>query len=202
MPHTEPSEGAARPARAEILDAASALFDEGGAEGLTIRRLTLRSGYTPPAIYHEFGDKAGLLEALLERAFHRVVDRLDREQEVAESDDALLRRLYHEMVSFGREHPELWRLLEVRRPEKAQLVVAFEAARKRIEAPLERMAERGEFRVELEVARQSLWALLHGVISLPRSRPDVEWRSEMAEIAFDALLSGLLTDPRANGGSA
>ena len=81
MPRPEPpsqGETPARDPRREILAAASALLDEGGAEGLTIRRLALRCGYTAPAIYAEFGDKAGLLDAVLRDAIDDLIERVEQ----------------------------------------------------------------------------------------------------------------------------
>ena len=54
------------------------------------------------------------------------------------------------------------------------------------------MVTAGTLPLDPELFRQALWALLHGAISLPASRPDVEWVAGFEEVAFDALLSGLL----------
>ena len=58
-------------ARRTILDAAELLLPEVGHDGFSIRRLVARCGYSAPTIYHYFGDKAGLIEALLEERCHR-----------------------------------------------------------------------------------------------------------------------------------
>ena len=65
--------------------------------------------------------------------------------------------------------------------------------RQRIEAPIAGVA-RDFGAVDPDTFRQAFWALLHGLISLPASRPDVDWRPELADVAFDALLAGLLRD--------
>ncbi|MDH4571557.1 TetR/AcrR family transcriptional regulator [Salinicola acroporae] len=57
--------------RAKLIDAARAAFAEKGYAGASMDELTARAGLTRGALYHHFGDKRGLLAA--------VVDRLDSE---------------------------------------------------------------------------------------------------------------------------
>lgn len=179
----------ARDPRREILAAASALLYEGGAEGLTIRRLALRCGYTAPAIYAEFGDKAGLLDAILRDAIDKLKERVQGLPKQSEPRDQMLQQ-FKEVVRFGREHPTHYRLMEAMTLEQVLPIPNALATRQQLEAPVVGLAR--EFAsVDPETFRQVFWALLHGLISLPASRPDVEWRPDLAEVAFDALLAGL-----------
>src|SRR5688572_2648919 len=107
----------ARDPRREILAAASALLYEGGAEGLTIRRLALRCGYTAPAIYAEFGDKAGLLDAILRDAIDKLTQRVHDLPKPSEPREQMLQQ-FKEVVRFGREHPTHYRLMEAMTPEQ------------------------------------------------------------------------------------
>ena len=65
-------------ARRAILDATQALLVEGGFERFSMRRLADRCGYTPPTVYYYFGDKQGLIDALLEERFSLLLSRLRR----------------------------------------------------------------------------------------------------------------------------
>jgi AcrR family transcriptional regulator len=201
MPQPETNAGGtpARDPRREILSAASALLHEGGSEGLTIRRLALRCGYTAPAIYQIFGDKAGLLDAILREAIDALIERTSHVPEDLEPSERL-RRQFREIVRFGREHPTNYRLIEALRPDQVPPVIDVKETEQRFAAPIDHMVRDGQLAVDPELFRQALWALLHGAISLPASRPDVEWRAGFEEVAFDALLAGLLL--KAGGGSA
>src|SRR5437867_2183363 len=190
MPRPESHAGDAsipvRDPRREILAAASALLYESGSEGLTIRRLALRCGYTAPAIYHIFGDKAGLLDAILREAIDELFERIAKVPEHAEPRERI-RMQFRECVRFGREHPTNYRLIEALRPDQVPPIVDIEATTKRLNEPLERVARESEGSHDVEMLHQALWALLHGLISLPASRPDVEWREGFEEGAFDAM---------------
>ena len=67
-------------ARRAILDATESILLEDGEELLSIRKLALRCGYTAPTIYHYFRDKDGLIDALLEERFSRLLQRVRRVQ--------------------------------------------------------------------------------------------------------------------------
>ena len=201
MPRPESRAGdtPARDPRREILDAASALLYEGGVEGLTIRRLALRCGYTAPAIYHIFGDKAGLLDAILRETIDELFERIAQVPEHTEPRERI-RMQFREIVRFGREHPTNYRLIESLRPDQVPPIVDVEETTKRLNEPLERIAREGEVAHDPEMMHQALWALLHGVISLPASRPDIEWRDGFEEVALDAMLAGLMG--RSDGGTS
>ena len=50
--------------RERILDAARDLFEQDGAEGLSMRKVAAKVGLTPMAIYRHFADKDALMDAL------------------------------------------------------------------------------------------------------------------------------------------
>ena len=187
-------------ARGVILDAAEELLLDEGLDGFTMRGLAKRCGYTAPTIYHYFGDKKGLLDTLLEQAFSGLVKELERVPASGDPVDAL-RSQFHAMARFGLDNPKHYRVMLSARPEDDP-VSSNEEARRRIEAPLEELFEAGRLRIaNLEAARQALWALLHGLISLQTSRPDVEWVAELAGFGLEAMLEGLLV-PGDSGGRA
>jgi len=56
----------------EILDAALALLDQGGAAAVSVRGIAARVGVAPNAVYTYFPDKAAVVKALVERLLSEV----------------------------------------------------------------------------------------------------------------------------------
>jgi len=181
-------------ARRTILDATEALLLDGGYEGFSMRRLARRCGTSAPTIYHYFGDKQGLLDALLEERLRRLVAQLKRARCDADPVDEV-RALALAFVRFGLRNPAHHGLLMLPRDPTLAPLAAGEKARALLEAPLERLAEAGRLRVDdARAAGQSLWALLHGVISLRTTRPDHDWAPKLVENGIDALIRGLVSE--------
>lgn len=73
QPGRPPSE--ARPeTREALLEAANRLFARHGAGEVSLRRLATEAGVTPAMVHYYFGGKEGLYDAMLERAFARVIE--------------------------------------------------------------------------------------------------------------------------------
>jgi AcrR family transcriptional regulator len=180
-----------------ILDATETLLLVEGVEGFSIRRLVERCGYTAPTIYHHFGDKHGLLEALLEERFQKLFRSLRR---VPRRDDpaAYLREMARTFVRFGLRHPRHYQVLSL--PQKADWTPppSIEESREMLERPWVELWEAGRLRAgDVESAGQALWSLAHGLIVLISSRPDHPWSKTVIDDAIDALLRGLVAPPPA-----
>ncbi len=179
--------------RRTILDATEALLVAGGYEGFSMRRLVGRCGFTAPTIYHYFGDKRGLIDALLEERFSRLMRQLQR---VPRGGDpvAYLRALAQAFVRFGLRNTTHYRLLMTPRPKGSPPPRSAEAARAVFDAPMLELANQGRLRTDdLECAMQSIWSLLHGQISLRIVRPDFGWSRSLLDVSLDALLEGLVS---------
>lgn len=94
-PRGRPAAEAARPSRDEMVEAALHLLDEKGPAALTMRALAGRLGVTPMTIHHHFGDRAGLIEALADRAYGGVAATDSGPEEKA---IAGLLRAYHSAI--------------------------------------------------------------------------------------------------------
>ena len=183
------AEGARDPRRA-ILEAAEALLVEGGTAGLSVRRLVARCGVSAPTIYHHFGDKQGLIDALLEERFGELVRMLE---EARRPGDALatLRAHLRLFARFGLRNPNHYRLLALVREPDLPPPPAAERVRALLREPLRRLEEERRLRVpDAEVAQQVLWALVHGLISLRAARPDHPWAPNLVDEAVEAALRG------------
>jgi len=176
-------------ARAAILEATENILVEQGYSQFSMRKLAARCGYTAPTIYHYFGDKDGLFGTLLELRMQELV--IDLEAASTESDPVQhMRAIYLCFAFFGLRNPAHYRLMMTARP-GAEPLASGERARAMLEAPLVRLhrAER-LLMSDLEAAKQTFWALLHGLISLQLARPDIEWTEDIVEASLDALIRG------------
>ena len=189
-------------AQRAILDASEALLLENGYEAFTMRRLADRCGYTTPTIYHYFGDKLGVIDALVEERLRRLLARLRR---VRREDDpvATVKALAKAFVHFGLQNPIHYQLLTVPRPANSPPPTAAVEAREFFEAPIVTLAEAGRLGAHtVEETKQCLWVLLHGIISMQTARPDEGWSKTLLETSLDSMMTGLLSSaPRRNGGS-
>ena len=184
-----------RDARRSILDSATEVLRRDGADALTMRRVAARSGCSAPTLYHYFRDKTALLDAMLEAAFAELVAELDR-LPIERDPLAALRVQCLAIVRFSLANPTHFRLMSEARPDDTPPLSSHAQAQQRLESPLARLAAAGRLRVELETAKQSLWSLLHGLVSIQASRPDVAWSADLAPTSLDALIRGLLRPAR------
>lgn len=183
-------------ARRAILDATAALLLEGGYEDFSMRRLADRCGYTAPTIYHYFGDKPGLIDALLEERFRSLLRHLRRVPSVGDAEADLI-AMARAFTRFGLRNPTHYWLLTTARGADAVPPRSAEEARAVMEAPLRKLEAEGRLALDdFEATQQALWALLHGVISLRSSRQDYAWVPDMAERSIDAMIRGLVEPAR------
>lgn len=188
-------------ARRAILDAAEAILLEDGQELLSIRKLALRCGYTAPTIYHYFRDKDGVIDALLEERFSRLLQRVRR---VQEGPDPVvnLREFARAFLRFAASNPTFYRVMIRGSSDGGERKVrAAEQAREIMVGPLAALAKQGRLWTEdLDAALQSLWAVLHGVVALRLGNPKYAWSKNLPEVAIETVLRGLVrTAPARNG---
>lgn len=198
MAQMQPAERRRQQSRAEtrraILDATEALLVEDGFEAFSMRRLAERCGYTPPTIYHHFGDKQRLIDALLEERFRVLVGAL---RTTATSADPVenLRATSVAFTRFGLDNPTFYALLSQPRPDPDEPVPpAAEEARTAMERPLVQLAEEGRLRADVEATQQVFWAFLHGFVLLRTHRSDVFFHADVLEVGLEALMRSLIRD--------
>jgi AcrR family transcriptional regulator len=179
-------------ARRTILDATEFLLIESGGFDFSIRSLSKRCGYSAPTVYHYFGDKDGLIDALLEERVAGLADAIDR---VAVTGEALadLRAVLRVFVAFGAAHPTFDRLMwTVSSKGQTRTTPAMERLRARVGPPLHALAESGRLcDVDVDTAGQMIWALLHGLSALRVNDPDHPWVPNLGERAIETLLRGM-----------
>ncbi len=157
-----------------------------------MRRLAERCGVKAPTIYHYFGDKHGLIDALLEERFAEIVEHL---RSVPEAEDPLVTvgRLGREFIAFVRRNPTQYRLLTLPRSDALPTPPSAEKAIALVQRPLHQLQAQGRLAApDVETAHQAIWATLHGVLHLRIVRPGYPWADDVEQIALDAVTRGLV----------
>jgi len=201
--------------REKILDAARELFVTEGYEGVSMRRVAEKIEYSPTAIYVHFADKEELFRELCHQDYARLAEVF---QSSVMSTDPIerLRQIGRVYIEFGMRNPNHYKFMFmatqpprdpdeedreiIGNPEKDAYAFLKWAVQQAIDA--------GCFRKELrdaEVISQTLWASVHGVISLEIAKGRdawVEWRpiKDRMELMLDLALRGLVREPSGESG--
>jgi AcrR family transcriptional regulator len=200
--HEQRREAARDLARRAILDATQELLLEVGYDDFSIRRLVERCGYAAPSIYHYFGDKDGLLGALIDERIQKLTAQLKRVPRGADPV-ANIRGLALAFVRFGMKNPEHFRLLFTPRAGDQTPPPSGEEARRLIEATLTELWNAGRLRCgDPQTAGQALSVLCQGLVWSRIARPDYAWGKTLNEDSIDALLRGLVASDDAATRSA
>jgi AcrR family transcriptional regulator len=118
--------------RRSLLDAAGAVLAERGIDGASTRAIYKRAGVKAPTLYHHFGDKRGLMDAVVTDAFERY---LAEKRRLRPTGDPFvdLRRGWDAHVAFARANPIIYQLMSRqaatgRPPRHARATVSFARA--------------------------------------------------------------------------
>lgn len=98
-------------AREQLLETASAIMREGDIVDISLSELSLRSGLNSALVKYYFGNKAGLMKALLDRDMAGIVQSVDALLAKDMAPDARLRRHIGAVVETFYQTPYLNRLL-------------------------------------------------------------------------------------------
>jgi AcrR family transcriptional regulator len=197
--------------RTRILDAARELFANEGVESVTMRRIADRIEYSPTAIYFHFRDKEALLAELCDCDFRSFAHGFAEIARIADPI-ARLRAAGAAYVSFGLNNPNHYRLMFMT-PKTAESTIAKgnpeEDAYAFLKVIVAELMAKGFFRdelIDIDLAAQTIWSGVHGLVSLEIAKCKdewVEWRpvEERAQAMIDMILRGLLKTEHAARGT-
>ena len=97
--------------RERILRTAVAVFAEKGPDATTVHLLSHRAGVNRRMLYHYFGSKEGLYEAVIRRAYEQLCSAEVELAHLALPVEELLGKMIRAYYRFLAEHPEVVRLL-------------------------------------------------------------------------------------------
>jgi len=200
--------------RDKILDAARELFVTEGYEGVSMRRVAEKIEYSPTAIYVHFADKNELFRELCHQDYARLAQVF---QSSVMSTDPMerLKQIGAIYIDFGVRYPNHYKFMfmtthpghELDDEDREMHGNPEQDAYAFLKWAVQQAMDAGCFREELrdaDAVSQTLWAAVHGVISLEIAKGCdawVEWLpiNERAEMILDVALRGLIRGPAAEG---
>lgn len=165
--------------RERILAAATELFSTRGYAGAGVDRLAQRSGIAKTAIYYHFGNKEGLLAAVLERAATQWIDAIQAASRQAGEPLERLDRALAGMRAMLEERPWIYKLFQI---------LALEVA-----------DEKPEIRATLQgIIRKARLAITSGMRdALGVEVPDADAIAGVLLATLDGVSLGVQIDPEA-----
>jgi AcrR family transcriptional regulator len=179
--------------RERILAAAAELLAQGGSEAMSTRAVGAAAGVQAPTLYRLFGDKQGLIDAVIAYGFERY---LEDKKSLDPSPDPVddLRRGWDLHVEFGLTHPSFYALMygTVRPGEVPEAAARTYGV---LIGMLERVARSGRLRLPMPKAAQMIQATSVGVtLSLIATRPEAR-DLELSTGTRETVLAAVTTDP-------
>lgn len=172
--------------RNRILAAAIDLVDKAGVEGASIRDVCAVASVTPPTVYHHFGDKKGLLDAVVAAGFERY---LEEKRDRAPSADPVedLCRGWNGHVEFGLRNPALYGLMYG--GARTTQHPASQEGERILRRIVTRIGEAGLLSMAVDDAVQTIHAATVGTTILLIANPGLQGASERTrEAVFGSVL--------------
>ena len=193
--------------RRVILDAARELFVCEGYASVSLRKIARRIGYTPMAIYVHFRDKSEILDCICEESFACFRANAERLDGLGLPPRERLAAGLRAYVAFGLEHPHHYQLTFMTPPCGTQSLGrrneigqdCYQRMRCRVALCMGAEVaggesgeggEAGEATPEVELAAQTIWTAIHGLVSLLIARPEFPWLER--ERLIDSVIEGAL----------
>jgi AcrR family transcriptional regulator len=188
--------------RIKLLDRAGEVLSAGGRDALNLRRLASDVGTSTTAVYSLFGSKADLIHALLVEGFRRLREHLES---VAPQGDPVehLVRLSHAYRASARSDPQYYRVMfegprqldQVDEEIKELSATTFQPLLDGVQRCIDEAIFTDQ---DPSLVALSLWALVHGLVTLELSQflPEETGYSEAAfDVAVRTGLAGWRHEP-------
>src|SRR6476660_6553367 len=186
--------------RDKILDAARELFVTEGFEGVSMRKVAEKIEYSPTAIYVHFADKQELFRELCHQDYARLAE-VFRSSVISTEPMERLKQIGAIYIDFGTRYPNHYKFMFMtpHPPHEPDEVDREMMGNPEMDAyaflkwAVQQALDAGCFREELTDAAlisQTLWASVHGVISLHIAKGGdcwVDWHPlrDRAEMMLD-----------------
>ncbi|WP_290059092.1 TetR/AcrR family transcriptional regulator [Amycolatopsis solani] len=182
--------------RDRLLLAAGQLLHEAGDGPVSTRAICERAGVQAPTLYHHFGSKQGLLDAVVNYGFTQYVQAPDAGGDPVDR----IRAGWDRHVEYGLAHPAFYVLLygQIEPGVPCNLTSSAEAMLLDLFTPL---AREGRLRVEATEAARQFAAANSGVTLSLIAQPEDSRDLAMSAQVRESVLAGLLAEEPAGGTS-
>lgn len=197
LPRKAKGQGGER--REEILGAALRLISEAGVHNVSTRQIAHAVGISQPTLYAYFPNRHALIGEVCSRAFKALARRMRRAAAAPGSAEDRLKSVARNYITFGLDMPDAYRvafMIEARSTEeKGADDVVLAAGLETFSIHRQCVADylKGACREEeVTLIAQSMWASLHGLVSLLIARPGFPWadREQLIERHIASMSKG------------
>lgn len=182
--------------KSKILQAASALFLEGGVSALSVRAIAARAGLSTIGIYSHFKGKQGILDALYIEGFEKVSTAMDVAVVDGDWRSAILdasRNYWRTAARFQAHYRLIFDDADKHFSPSINAGKAGYAAFEKLVASTSALLPDGTSREEKQKFALGIWAIVHGFTGLSQhsvaSIVDIEDWEEMALDVLDKFIS-------------
>lgn len=186
-PHQSPrkAKGQGGERREEILDHALRLISEAGVHNVSTRQIAMAVGISQPTLYAYFPNRHALVAEVGSRAFRSLAARMRKDAAALGSAQERLVAVARSYIRFGLEQPDAYRVAfmleagsaEDKGGDDAVLAAGIETFTIHRGCVADYLGPAAD-EAEVTLVAQSMWASLHGLVSLLIARPGFPWADQ------------------------
>jgi AcrR family transcriptional regulator len=175
----------------KVLEAAAELLRSGGIDAVSTRAVAAAAGVQPPAIYRQFGDKQGLLDAVTGFVLQNY---LQDKRQAAVTDDPVqdYRDVWDLHVNFGLEHPDCYILAYVQ-PRPGSMPPPGRESLAILHRLIARIGDHGLLQMSVKRAAQFALAAAMGFVLSQIRVPPGERDPHLSEIMRESSIDAMVT---------
>ena len=178
--------------RTRSIEVALQLLKEGGRDALTTRAVADAAGIQAPTLYRLFGDKRGLLDAVVEYSYVSVF-KTKKAQKYDPDPLENLRKAWEHNTKYGLENPILYALL-VGDPRPGFPSPVTQIVQQRLGETIHQIALAGRLRVTEKQAVELVYAASTGAVLALLAMPEEHRDLRLAQYACDAIIAAITND--------
>jgi AcrR family transcriptional regulator len=187
------------PVRESLLNAALSIAIVEGVDALSTRAVCSAAGVQAPTLYHHFGDRAGLVRAVVDRAFEHYIAQKDIGAPATSTPEQQVAASWDSHVAFARAYPGLYpAMYPLSGPQSPQM----ERSAALLRAGFDRLARTGALApgITPAIADATLRAALRGVAHTVAAAPASPDNERISATVRDALISRLISPTAKDNG--